>query len=203
MEYGVIKDNVCINSFILDEPLNSESHERIRNMLYIAFNITADNIVEIKEGFSVGDIYVDNVWSKNELNHNINIELYKIKEQKISDSKKDLATFLYTHPLEYIDGKRYSVTQEKQTLLKNEIDIYLCRLDKNENALLMWNSTGEEEMEWLLDDLIDLSITIDNYVKPYISYQRSKEVEIRNSLTIEEVKKIIIDYNSVIANEEV
>ncbi|GEM_PF-3045714 len=203
MEYGIIKDNICINSFVLDEPLNGENHKKVNNMLHIAFNVIADDIVEIKEGFSVGDIYADSVWSKNELDYNANIELDKIKEQKISDSKKDLSVFLYTHPLEYIDGKRYSVTQEKQTLLKNEIDIYLCKLNKNENALLMWNSTGEEEIEWLLDDLIDLSIAIDNYVKPYISYQRSKEVEIRNCLTIEEVKKNIIDYNSVITNEEV
>lgn len=46
------------------------------------------------------------------------------KELLVEDSKSELSEYLATHPLPWSDGKYYSVTSEKQSLLTSNLALY-------------------------------------------------------------------------------
>lgn len=116
--------------------------------------------------------------------------LPSVKSTLIEQSKQDLATYLETHPLTWIDNKIYSVTKEKQSLLSQQINLYLA----DNSATLYWNASGEEIQPWTADQLIQLSKDIQEYVRPYVQYQQEKEIEINAAETVEEAKNISIDW---------
>lgn len=51
-------------------------------------------------------------------------KLNEIKNAKIAKSKTYLKGYLASHPLQWIDGEYYSVTEEKQALLINSLAAY-------------------------------------------------------------------------------
>ena len=117
------------------------------------------------------------------------------KLAKITESKTKLAEWLANNPLLYSDGKYYSVTEEKQSLLNSNIASY-----ERANALgieypLKWNSTGEECTEWTYEELVTLSLTIAAYVAPKVSKQQSIEITIKSCETAEELDKVVISYD--------
>lgn len=120
-----------------------------------------------------------------------------LKIEKINNSKEKLSTFLSNNPILWKDGKYYSVTQEKQSLLTSNIATYQIEIQTNPSAVITWNSTGEECVEWNINDLCALAVAIKDYVKPMVTYQQKKEIEINQAKTIEELNQIEIDYSSV------
>jgi hypothetical protein len=50
--------------------------------------------------------------------------LNRYKEMRINESKNNLSTFLSLHPIQWTDGKYYSVTSEKQALLTSNLALY-------------------------------------------------------------------------------
>lgn len=124
---------------------------------------------------------------------NLNKQLPTFKQQKITQSKVQLADFLSTHPLIWTDGKIYSVTQEKQAMLAEQLSLYSL----DHNTTLYWNAAGEARKEWQVEDLIALGEAIIQYVHPYILYQQQKELEIKAVEFIEDLDSIVIDYESV------
>lgn len=123
--------------------------------------------------------------------------LAEAKEQKIAQSKVDLATFLESNPLLWKDGKHYSVTQAKQTQLTSVISLYTIAQQKGEAYDLRWNATGEECVPWTIENLTQLALDIAAYVQPLVSYQQMKEVEVNDCTTEEEVANVEIDYSKV------
>ena len=121
--------------------------------------------------------------------------LSPLKAAKIEESKTKLAQWLAANPMTYTDGKQYSVTEEKQSLLNSNIASYERAKALGIEYPLKWNSTGEECCLWAYDDLVTLSLTIAGYVAPKVSKQQYLEVQIRNCETIEELNAIVIDYN--------
>ena len=119
------------------------------------------------------------------------------KQSKIQASKEELAQFLANNPIKWKDGKYYSVTQEKQSQLTSIIATYQIGVQTNPGATITWNSTGEECVEWNINELCALAVAIKNYVKPMVTYQQEKEVEIRNCKSVAEVDTVVIDYSSV------
>ena len=119
------------------------------------------------------------------------------KEAKIAQSKQDLAVFLANNPIKWKDGKYYSVTQEKQSQLTSIIATYQIEVQNNPSAVITWNSTGEECVEWDIKELCALAVAIKNYVKPMVTYQQEKEIEIRNCKSVAEVDAVEIDYSTV------
>ena len=65
------------------------------------------------------------------------------------------------------------------------------------NQTLTWNSTGEVCKEWTLQDLSALAFAIDARVTSLVTYQQTKEVEMRNAESMEELNAIVIDYDSM------
>ena len=119
-----------------------------------------------------------------------NIFLLNLKLIKLND-------YLQDNPILWKDGKYYNVTQEKQSLLTSNIATYEIEVKSNPSAIITWNATGEECVEWNIEDLCSLAVAIKDYVKPMVTYQQQKEIEINNANTVEELQNIIIDYSSV------
>ena len=121
--------------------------------------------------------------------------LSPLKMAKIEESKTKLAEWLANNPLLYSDGKYYSVTEEKQSLLNSNIASYERAEALGIEYPLKWNSTGEECTEWTYESLVTLSLTIAAYVAPKVSKQQSIEIAIKSCETAEELDKVVISYD--------
>ena len=121
--------------------------------------------------------------------------LSDLKEAKIAESKTKLAEWLANNPLLYSDGKYYSVTEEKQSLLNSNIASYERAEALGIEYPLKWNSTGEECTEWTYESLVTLSLTIAAYVAPKVSKQQSIEIAIKSCETAEELDGVVISYD--------
>lgn len=124
-------------------------------------------------------------------------DIEPIKQQKITQSKIDLAIYLETHPLQWTDGEYYSITAEKQTQLTSKIMAATMAQTMSQPYTLTWNSTGEVCKEWELAELSTLAFAIDARVTSLVTYQQTKEVAMRNAQTLEELEAIVVDYDSV------
>lgn len=118
-----------------------------------------------------------------------------VRLAKIEESKTKLAEWLANNPLLFSDGKYYSVTEEKQSLLNSNIASYERAEALGVEYPLKWNSTGEECVEWSYTDLVTLSLTIAAYVAPKVSHQQSIEIQIKACETAEELDKVVISYD--------
>lgn len=118
------------------------------------------------------------------------------KAYKITESKDKLAEWLASHPMTYKDGKQYSVTAEKQSLLNGNLSSYERAQGANPSVKypLKWNATGEECTEWEYEDLVGLSLAIAAYVAPKVAEQQATEIAINACSTIEELNGVVIAY---------
>lgn len=98
------------------------------------------------------------------------------KVLKVAESKEKLAEWLENNPMLYTDGKYYSVTAEKQSLLNGNLASYERAKAINVEYPLKWNSTGSECTPWDYTDLLTLSLTIAGYVAPKVSKQQAIEL---------------------------
>lgn len=121
------------------------------------------------------------------------------KEMRINESKNNLSTFLSLHPLQWSDGKYYSVTSEKQALLTSNLALYQISTAAGQPFKLTWNSTGDECVEQTYDDLAALALAIGVYVKPFVSHQQELEIDIKACTTSAEVDAIEISYDAILA----
>lgn len=191
MRYAFIKDRNCINIVVFDDVEKANSFKEV-----LVADKVIDDLILMPEDlqFGMGDIYDNGVWIKNIPI----IDLGEEKETKIFESKNELEEYLQHNPLLFLDGKYYSVTKEKQSLLTSALSIYQLKVQAGVTpAILKWNAIGEECSEWEFEDLSTLALTIANYVAPLISKQQSLEMQIRNCTNIEELDNIIIDYEVV------
>lgn len=118
------------------------------------------------------------------------------KAYKIAESKDKLAEWLASHPMTYKDGKQYSVTAEKQSLLNGNLSSYERAQGASPSVKypLRWNATGEECTEWEYEDLVGLSLAIAAYVAPKVAEQQATEIAINACSTIEELNGVVIAY---------
>lgn len=123
------------------------------------------------------------------------IDLDVLKVDKIEMSKAMLAEWLEDNPMLYTDGKYYSVTAEKQSLLNGNLASYERAKAVNVEYPLKWNSTGSECTPWDYTDLLTLSLTIAGYVAPKVSKQQEIELQIKACTTVDEVNEIVINYD--------
>lgn len=122
-------------------------------------------------------------------------QINECKQNKINDSKIKLAEWLSSNPMEFTDGKLYSVTEEKQTLLNGNLASYERATKVGVEYPLKWNSTGEECTEWNYNDLLTLSLSIAAYVAPKVAIQQKIELDIKACETIEDIDAVVIDYD--------
>ena len=121
-------------------------------------------------------------------------QLERQKEYKISYSKQALKDYLANNPMKWLDGKYYSVTSEKQSLLTSNLALYQISAAAGSAFKLTWNSTGDECTEWTYENLCALALAIGSYVKPFVSIQQELEIKIKGCTTKDELNAIEIKY---------
>lgn len=128
-----------------------------------------------------------------------------IKQKRVKLSKDNLSKYLEEHPLlstvKYEEGRYYNVTMEKQNLLLSNISTYQMSTQLGVSCPLTWNDTGEECEIWTIEQLIQLSMEIRNYVAPLVSLQQYMEVNIKKCETNEELINVNIDFTKEAINE--
>lgn len=124
------------------------------------------------------------------------VDLDAAKKQRIAESKMQLAEWLENHPMQYTDGKYYSVTEEKQALLNSNLASYERAQDAGFPYPMKWNASGEECTEWTYEALVVLSLTIAGYVAPKVAAQQAAEIKINACTTMEELAEVVIDYDN-------
>lgn len=117
-----------------------------------------------------------------------------LREQRIADSKTDLAAWLSENPLTWTDGKKYAVTSEKQAQLTSALAVQQVALTAGVERELRWNSTGDECTVWTYNDLCALALGIAAYVEPRVSIQQAAEVDLRKAETVKEVLAVAWSY---------
>ena len=131
--------------------------------------------------------------------------LETIKEKRIKLSKDNLSKYLEEHPLlstvKHEEGRYYNVTMEKQNLLLSNISTYQMSSQLGIPCPLTWNDTGEECELWTIEQLIQLSMEIRNYVSPLVSLQQYMEVNIKKCETNEELINVNVDFTEETINE--
>lgn len=118
------------------------------------------------------------------------------KVLKVAESKEKLAEWLENNPMLYTDGKLYSVTAEKQSLLNSNLSSYERAKAAGIDYPLKWNSTGEECTEYSYEKLVGLSLAIASYVAPKVSAQQEIELAINACSTLDEINAVVIDYDN-------
>ena len=124
-------------------------------------------------------------------------DISDMKVAKIAITKTDLATYLAEHPLTWIDGNKYTVTADKQSLLTSQLALYQTAMAAGQSYELKWNATGSEGIIWKYEDLVALALAINQYVQPLVAYQQAKEIEIMSCKTLQELESIIVDYDLI------
>lgn len=131
--------------------------------------------------------------------------LETMKEKRIKLSKDNLAKYLEENPLlsvvKHEEGRYYNVTMEKQNLLLSNISTYQMSSQLGIPCPLTWNDTGEECELWTIEQLIQLSMEIRNYVAPLVSLQQYMEINIKKCETNEELININVDFTEEAINE--
>lgn len=120
-----------------------------------------------------------------------------LKAAKVAESKSGLAAYLASHPLTWIDGNKYTVTADKQSLLTSQLALYQTAMTAGQPYELKWNPTGGECSVWEYENLVALALAIGQYVQPLVSYQQAKEVEIMGAESVEVLEAIVVDYDAV------
>lgn len=124
--------------------------------------------------------------------------LEESKTSRITESKTALTEFLSSHPIQWSDGKYYSVTTEKQSLLTSNLALYQISAAAGLPFKLTWNSTGDECVEWTIENLAALALAIGTYVKPFVSHQQELELSIKAASTMAELEAIEISYDETL-----
>ena len=119
------------------------------------------------------------------------------KAERIAQSKTDLASYLESHPLQWTDGKYYSITSEKQQWLTSKLFSASAAKAAGEDYPLTWNDTEEVCTAWTYENLWALARAIDTRVTALVTYQQTQEVAMRNAATQEELDAIVVDYDTV------
>jgi len=127
--------------------------------------------------------------------------LEQSKQNKILMSKEMLKTYLEDNPIistahNGVAGK-YSVTNEKQTLMMSQYMTYQIDKKINPNAKLTWNETGKSGEEWTEEEFLQLILEIKSHVYPLVLYQQTLEEQINECVTQEQLDEIVINYSSI------
>lgn len=126
------------------------------------------------------------------------VDLESIKEGKILQSKTDLQTYLANHPLQWTDGKYYTITADKQQQLTSKLVSATFAAQAGQPYNLTWNDTEQVCVPWTVENLTALAFAIDARVTALVTYQQHKEVEMRNAETLKELNAITVNYDEVV-----
>lgn len=123
--------------------------------------------------------------------------LIQEKLRKQEENKRALASWLSAHPLTWTDGKQYGVEEQDQNEMALNLMQYQAAALAQQPAPLEWHAQKEACRTFEQEEYLGLSMAISAYVYPYRRYQEQVKEAIYSAKNVEEVKAVVIDYESV------
>lgn len=131
-----------------------------------------------------------------------NAKLLAQQLDKQNENNGLLVAYLKDHPIRWKDGKYYGVTQEDQSEIALNLTQYQLAVTAGLSPSLEWHALHEQCREFTVEELSALALSISAYVYPLVRYNQSIKTTIYATTTVEELEKIIIDYEKVgVTNE--
>ena len=122
---------------------------------------------------------------------------------KQEENKIAFASYLASHPLTWVDGKQYGITQEDQSEIALNINQYQVAVAAGiENPTLEWHAKQEECSPWSLEQLSALSLAIAQVVYPKYHQMQEYKTAIFATTSIAELNAIELIYEDTIDVEE-
>lgn len=114
---------------------------------------------------------------------------------KQEENKMAFANYLNSHPLTWVDGKQYGITQEDQSEIALNINQYQVAVAAGvENPTLEWHAKQEECQPWSLEQLSALSLAIAEVVYPKYHQMQEYKTAIFATTSIAELNAIELIY---------
>lgn len=127
--------------------------------------------------------------------------LYEIQASRQSENKAALAAWLAAHPLTWVDGNVYGVTEEDQNEMSLNLQQYQVQVAAGRSVDLEWHTQKKQCHTFTLEQYTALLLAIIDYVYPYRRYQEAVKAAIYDAQTAEAVEAVAIDYGSVRVEE--
>lgn len=122
---------------------------------------------------------------------------------KQEENKVAFASYLNSHPLTWVDGKQYGITQEDQSEIALNINQYQVAVAAGvENPTLEWHAKQEECYPWSLEQLSALSLAISDVVYPKYHQMQEYKTAIFATTSIAELNAIELVYEDTTNVEE-
>ena len=121
--------------------------------------------------------------------------LDEAKTLKQEENKAVFADYLDTHPLTWVDGKEYGVTEQDQAEISLNINQYQVALSAGvESPTLEWHAKKEECSAWTLEQLAALSLAIAEVVYPKYHLMQKYKTAIYAAEDIDTLNAIDLTY---------
>lgn len=119
------------------------------------------------------------------------------KAQRQEENKAALAQWLAAHPLTWLDGNAYGVTEEDQNEMALNLQQYQVQVAAGREVPLEWHTQKKQCHTFTEEQYGALLLAIIDYVYPYRRYQEAVKEAIYAAETVEEVAAVGIDYAGV------
>lgn len=157
--------------------------------------LNQSNAVKVLEIETIPSDVTPNYSIYNQEDGTFTSDLDQAKYDKQEENKKLFAEYLATHPLTWVDGKEYGITQEDQSEISLNLNQYQVALAAEvENPPLEWHARHEECVPWSLEQLSALSLAISNVVYPKYHLMQEYKTQIFEADSIDKLKAIELNY---------
>lgn len=126
--------------------------------------------------------------------------LPQAKANRQAENKESLASWLVSHPLTWVDGNTYGVTEEDQSEMALNLQQYQLQVAAGREVELEWHTQKKMCHTFTQEQYTALSLAIIDYVYPYLRYQEAVKEAIYGAQTVDEVAAVVIDYSAVAAS---
>jgi hypothetical protein len=124
----------------------------------------------------------------------IDINSKKSEKEKAIVYTKKLLKHRLDEGMTWTNGKKYSITLEKQNLLSAQLGMYMINAQAGIEIPLTWNASGEPCEPWTVENLCALANDISAIVSPLVSKQQYAEVKLNEAETNEEIEEILNEF---------
>lgn len=129
--------------------------------------------------------------------------LEEIQMMKQEENKANFAAYLFSHPLTWVDGKKYGVTEQDQAEISLNINQYQIAVAAGvETPVLEWHAQHEECTPWSMEKMALLSLEISKYVYPIYHKMQEFKTKIFGATTEEEVEAIDCTFEEKTTDDE-